>query len=354
MTPQPSFSKRLWSLCCSLKLAIVLASGATFLAMAGSLVMHFNPNVFGGIDQQTLIDWWQTRGTAHLRLSWWLILFATLVLLLGINTLCCFIDWLGKIRARWRKLGEYLIHLGCVLVLGAYIWGSFSGFRHDSVPLYLNQPYPIGGLPGHYLRLDHFEPRLSETGRPLDMRSRVTLLRGDQQLAAAEVSINHPLLWRGLVVVPVSFGRNVRGFRFFQPQRGALDLEPGSRVKFDSGSRLTVETFYPDAAIRDGRVLKRGNRLGDPAMLLRLEQPGQAEWRGWYFLRGPLPYPLVSAGIRIRPTQPLFRVYSVLTINYDPGSRLALAGGILIISGILIAMASFYRKRRCGDHPDIR
>jgi len=353
MAQRPSPAGRLWALLCSLKLAIVLASLATFLAMAGSLVMHFNPAVFGGIDEHTLVAWWQSRGAPNAALSWWLVPFATLVLLLGINTLCCFIDWLRKIHARWRKLGEYLIHLGCILVLVAYLWGNFAGFRHDGVAIRVGQAWPIGGLPGHYLRLEAFEPVLNDKGRPLDMRSRISLLRGDETLSTTVVSINHPLRWKGLVVVPVSFGRDVQGFRFRQPGRGTFDLAPGSSLEAGNGARVTVEKFYPNALRRGGQVTARGRGLGDPAMLLRLEQGGQTPWRGWYFLRESLPFPLVSAGVRIWPTEPLFQTHSVLTANYDPGSGLALAGGLLILSGILIALASFYRKRRTGDHPDI-
>jgi len=353
MADHSSTRARVWGICCSLKLAIILASSATFLAMAGSLVMHFNPSLFGNIDEQTLVNWWQNQGEANLGLSWWLVPFATLVLLLGLNTACCFCDWLSKIQARWRKLGEYLIHLGCVLVLAAYVWGSFYGIRHDGVSLYLHQPYPIKGMPGLYLRLEHFEPVLNKQGRPLDMLSRVSLLRGETLLTEADISINHPLTWRGLVVVPVSFGRDVQGFRFFNPEQGSIELLPGSSQQFSTGVRLTIESFYPDAFKSGNRVVQRGTRLGDPAMLLRLERPGQKIWRGWYFLRGSLPYPLLASGIRIRPTEPVYNTFSVLTINNDPGSRLALAGGCLILSGIGVALISYYRKRRIGDRPEV-
>lgn len=315
--------------------------------------MHFNPSVFGGIDELTLVSWWQTRGAKNMALSWWLLPFAGLVILLGMNTICCFLDWLRKIRGRWRKLGEYMIHLGCIMVLGAYIWGSFTGFRNDSIAVYLDQPAPIKGMPGYYLRLDQFEPVLNDQGRPLDMRSQVALLRGDKLVTKTTISINHPLLWRGLVVVPVSFGRDIRGFRFFRPQQVPIDLEAGSRLPLQTGGELSVELFYSDAVRRNGQVFNRSNQLRDPALLLRIEQPGQSTWRGWYFLRESPPYPLVAAGLRIRPTQPLYKTYSVLTMNNDPGAKMALVGGGLLVTGIAIALASFYRKRRTGDHPDI-
>ena len=49
--------QKIWRTCCSLKLAIILASIATLLAIGGSLVMHFNPAVFDGLDSATLSEW---------------------------------------------------------------------------------------------------------------------------------------------------------------------------------------------------------------------------------------------------------------------------------------------------------
>jgi len=45
--------------------------------------------------------------------------------------------------------------------------------------------------------------------------------------------------------------------------------------------------------------------------------------------------------------------YSILTINYDPGANLALAGGIAMGCGVVLTLFSFYRKRTRGDRPDI-
>ncbi len=52
-----TFLQRLWNLGCSLKLAIALASAATLLIMGGSLVMHFNPAIFGDMEQDIMGRW---------------------------------------------------------------------------------------------------------------------------------------------------------------------------------------------------------------------------------------------------------------------------------------------------------
>jgi cytochrome c biogenesis protein len=116
-----SLLNKTWKLLCSLKLAIVLASAATLIIMGGSLLIPFNRRIFGRMDQLALGDWLATTGAAHPALSWWVFAAGALLLLLGLNTLCCFVDWARNLRTRWRKSGEYLIHLGFVLVLAAYV-----------------------------------------------------------------------------------------------------------------------------------------------------------------------------------------------------------------------------------------
>ena len=49
-----SLLQRLWLVGCSLKLAIALASSATLLIMGGSLVMHFNPAIFTGMENDIM------------------------------------------------------------------------------------------------------------------------------------------------------------------------------------------------------------------------------------------------------------------------------------------------------------
>jgi len=346
--------EKIWRLLCSLKLAIVLASAATLLIMGGSLLIPSNPKVFGGMDRMALGSWLGSAGAERPELSWWVFAAAILILLLGLNTLCCFIDWARNLRARWRKIGEYLIHLGFVMVLAAYVWGSIAGFRSEGNRIFVGETREIAPMAGYSLRLDAFEPQFGPGGRPIDMSSTVTLLRRDEQLAQGVVRTNNPLTRGGLVVVPSTFGRQAAGFNFFFSGRGAVPLSVGSRVELGYGRSLQALDFFPDALRRqDGQAIYRGDDLGNPAILFELHQPGREVWRGWYFLREEIPFPLVEAGVRLWPTEPIFRIYSVLTVNYDPGAPLAMAGAVAMLLGVLLAAGSFYRKRSRGDRPDI-
>ena len=249
-----------WQLLCSLKLAIVLASAVTLLTVGGSLLMPFNPKVFAGMDSVPLGLWLEKVATLAPAMTWWIPVAGILVVLLGVNTLCCFLDWVCHFRARWRKCGEYLIHLGFVLILVAYLWGSQAGFRSANNPLLVGQSKSLP-QPGLSLRLEAFEPVLNQAGRPVDMLNTLALYQGNQLVKRTQARTNHPLTWNGLVIIPASYGQTMRG-----------------------GSSLP---------------------------------------------------------------------YSILTINYDPGANLALAGGIAMGCGVVLTLFSFYRKRTRGDRPDI-
>ena len=345
---------RIWKFCCSLKLAIWLASLATFILMAGSLLIPFNPSLFGSMDQFVMGDWLHLIARRNLSQTWWLYLDGALIFLFGLNTLCCFVDWLRQIRTRWRKTGEYLLHLGVVLVLLAYFWGSVAGWRLTDRQCRVGALTPLPDWPGHYLRVDSFRPVFSPSGPPLDMISEVSLLRGEDVLQQATVQINHPLLRGGLVVTPVSFTSKPTGFRVSLPGQNTIDLSPGQKLAFSDGSRLETLRFFPDARrTSDGAVRALGEQLDNPAIELKFTAADGNWWQGWYFLRERSPEELARFGLIFNVLKPIFSVYSVLTIDYDPGAPLAAVGGGLMTVGVLLALFSFYRKRRWQDRPEI-
>jgi cytochrome c biogenesis protein len=354
MAIERTLLQRLWTLGCSLKLAIYVASAATLLIMGGSLAMHYNRRIFGNMDAATITTWFADAWQKAPQLTWWLPLTALCLTVFGVNTLCCLIDWLIHLRARWRKTGEYLIHTGFLLLLIGYLWGSLAGFRSGPHRLAPGETLPLPQRPGYAVSLERFEPSFSPEGRPLDMVSEVALLRGGAEVAHGIVRINHPLLHDGLVILATSLDQRLAGFRCFIPGAGTVDLFPGSRTRLPDGSTLGVLALLGDARhTADGRVIPLSDQLGNPALQLLLLRPDGGIWQGWYFLREAPPPVLVAAGAVPQPLQPLAGYVSLLTVNHDPGAELALAGGICLTVGVLLAMFSFYRKRTQGDRPQV-
>ncbi|MBE0595820.1 MAG: hypothetical protein IH614_00970 [Desulfuromonadales bacterium] len=348
------FGQRLWRFCCSLKLAIVLASTGTMVMIGGSLLIPAYPRLFGPMDQLPLLAWWRSLGSQAPSHTWWVPVAGLLLVLLGFNTLCCFIDWLLNLRSRWRKTGEYLVHLGFVLLLIGYLWGSISGLRTEGVRITIGQTIPVPGMSGHYLQLETLEPVLAK-GRQIDIIADLRLLRGDTVLTRKVARTNHPLLQRSLVVIPLSFGQQVVGFRTLFPPLGTVHLTPGSRLEIPGGGELRVLAIYPNATRRPGgQVIQRGESAGRPAFLLQLHSSAAVPWQGWYLpSEEPAPPALAVAGVDLRPLEPLYRPFGLFTITLDPGWPLAAAGATSMLAGIVFALVSFYAKRRRGDRPEI-
>jgi cytochrome c biogenesis protein len=243
------FVNKLWKLFCSLKLSIVLASMATLLAIGGSVLMPFNPQIFGGMDSMSLNRWMSKVATQAPCMTWWIPASGVLVVLLALNALCCFIDWLIHFRSRWRKCGEYLIHLGFVLIVAAFLWGSQMGFRSENNGLLIGQSIPLPQL-GLVLKLDAFEPVFNRDGRPIDMLNTLALYDGDRLLKRVQARTNHPLTWNGLVVIPASYGQTLRGGRYMAYSILTINYDPGANLAFvgslgmGSGVLLTLFSFY--------------------------------------------------------------------------------------------------------------
>ena len=346
--------KRIWSVCCSLKLAIIITSISTLIAISGSLVMHFNPADFGDLDAMSFVEWQNRYAAQSPGMSLWIYATGGLLALLALNTLCCFIDWLYRFSSRWRKTGEYLIHLGFSLIIIAYLWGSYAGTRSQGNTFQIGQTKPIAALKGHYLRLDAFEPLFNFQGRPIDMKNSVSLLKGDQVLLSTVVQTNTPLIYDGVTVVPASFGQETIGYNVILTAfQSTVSIRAGYSIDLLEETKLDIFTFYINAFQVGNQVVQRNQRAVNPAIQARLTRNGEVLWSGWYFLRQPLPEPLHKAGLDFVVREPITRPYSMLTINSDPGLSLALIGSICMTIGVGFALFSFYFKRRRGDRPDI-
>ena len=346
---------KIWEWLTSLKLAIVLASLATLVIMVGSLIMHYHPRLFGDLDAVTLGAFYPAAARQAPLLTLWMPVAALLIIAFAINTLCCFLDWLPRLRSRWRKTGEYLIHLGFCLLVVAFFWGQFSGYRTAGNLLAVGETLNLPQHPGLSLRLDDFRPIFDESGRrPLDMVNELTLLRNGKEMFRQQVRTNHPLNHQGLIVLASSFQQEADGFSFHAPGFGRVDLQEDTRLILPGGATLAVLDFLPTAHRLGERVVAMGPDLNNPALHLQLmASDGQLRWQGWYFLRQGPPAALIEQGLSLRPLQPIVRTSSVLTINYDPGASMALAGGVLMGTGVLIAIFSYYAKRRRQDRPHV-
>ena len=340
--------RQLWKICCSAKVTIILTSATTLIAIFGSTQIMNNPRLFNTMDSKPLLEWWLEYMPQASSYSLWIPVCSVLIGLLCLNTLCCFIDWICHLSSRWKKGGEYLIHLGFILVVIAYGWGNIYGMRSSNNSIAEGAVIALPSQSGYFLRLNSFQPQLAPSGRPIDMLSNVTLLKGDQELKTTTIRFNHPLTHGDLIILAGSYSQQAIGFRCSLNQQ-QVELKKGSTHMLPSGSRLNVLEFHPDIQ-QIGRNTAANRPLRNPAFLLELSDSTKEKKNIWYIMKQGAPQRLLAAGFTPQRLTPLYKNYSQLTINRDPGAPLAAAGGIAMVLGVLITLRSFYAKRSRNSH----
>lgn len=123
-------------------------------------------------------------------------------------------DHLGEIhlyadRFRYAKLGTFPFHLALILILVGGIVGSRWGFRELEFLVPEEYVREIGYETGLSLRLDDFVDTYSELGIPTEFRSEFTIMRNDEPLESASITVNHPFTYGDMTVYQAGFGQAV-------------------------------------------------------------------------------------------------------------------------------------------------
>jgi cytochrome c biogenesis protein len=110
---------------------------------------------------------------------------------------------------------------------------------------------------GASLKLEAFAPVFNSTGRPIDMLNTLALYQGDQLIKRVQARTNHPLTWKGLVVIPASYGQMMRNGRYLPYSILTVNYDPGINLAFAGafamgcGVMLTLFSFYRKRSSRD-------------------------------------------------------------------------------------------------------
>lgn len=116
----------------------------------------------------------------------------------------------GRLAARrglLGRVGPLLVHAGLVVLMLGAAWGSLGGQRQEQF-LAPGRSLELLDSRGHSqltLALDAFAVQRDPAGRPEQFTSQLRILEGDGTegaalLKAAEISVNHPLRFRGITL----------------------------------------------------------------------------------------------------------------------------------------------------------
>ena len=134
-------------------------------------------------------------------------------------------------KNRFFILGTYLSHLSIILLVLAYIIGSTLGFRESSFIVVEGETREVGYDTGLSLSLISFADSYYEDGAPSDFQSDVILYKDGQEVAQAEIHVNHPLSYE-----------NIRFYQSFFGPVAAIEVTKDGETLF-SGSIALYSTF---------------------------------------------------------------------------------------------------------------
>ncbi len=226
-----------------------------------------------------------------------------------------------RVAFRWRRIGdvlygrrrpyalwgEILTHAGLVAIL---VGASFRLFGHrDTVFVFEGQgvALPLAYGAGYELRADKVEEvRDADTGRVLEYRTAVRLLRGGEEVATKDVEVNGPLRYGGLGIyqsnmdvagarglaldaVELAAGESAAavGAATFDwtlgDEKGAVTVAPGQTAPLgETGFRLRFLERY-DHFVTDEAGFRNDNPEYNPAAFVNVVSPSGAVAMGIIF-----------------------------------------------------------------------
>lgn len=333
-----------WNFLSSLKLSLVLFVVTAIACLPGILIPQeqdpgFYLQNYGELGGSVLV-FLDFHRVFH---STW---FLVLVTILFVNLLACTIK---RWRFHWHRalvhcsgaktslctrihfLGSPLIHTGVLLVLLGGILGGFFGVHHIyEIPVPGKISLPLKGYPD-LLKVENFNIDYYPDGSPQQYRTQLKLVDDGKELCGKTISVNNPLVYRGLKVyqsswgwmLDVTLGDGESSRQVQVKDRGILSLNKAS------GESLRV-IFYPDYSTgSDGHPVSRTPFPRNPHLVYLQTVEGRPAAAGILGLNES-----AQLGENINLTFTGYRNFTGLHVKRDPGVPLVWAGFVFLTCGI--------------------
>jgi hypothetical protein len=301
---------------------------------AGSIAAYFNdPQFWIKMDSYPFNLWLEQVAPKTFPLSLWIYILVALSYLMIISLLLCTINWLLRRRKRLRGLGEFLVHLGFLLIFAGFVLGSAMGTRSQvRIPRGENVAVPDMGIS---LKLEDLAVVRSPEGRPLDTISSVRIFRDGAEVSVGKVRTNHPLIWGKTVVYPPEdYGAGVVG--------GVLGISGAGAVRLVLGQTASLGK---DRILEIGGILQRGERRGNvfgPGLLVVMKDLGGRVMGSAYLSPAPGMNDKANiGGKRLTLGQMTESTYGLFRVHRDPGVWLVITGSFILFLGTFWALAGY-------------
>ena len=251
------------------------------------------------------------------------------------------------------RVGAHMAHLSAtVIVLGGLI-GSYYGFQEFGVCLE-GQTYhiPKGSFDLH---VDKFWIDYHENGSVKSYNSTLTVLEQGQKMATKTITVNDPLVYKGIWFYQSSYGDawdriDVARVNVKEKETDKLvstvDLEWQKEAKIDKlGLKLSMTDFVADFGFNsaDKKVYSKTAEHANPAVRLAVTE-GTMQTSPWIFYHYPDLFEIKGSKYAFELVGYQPKKFTGLQITKDPGVIIVWIGSTMIVVGITLSSFIYHRR----------
>jgi cytochrome c biogenesis protein len=251
------------------------------------------------------------------------------------------------------RVGAHMAHLSAtVIVLGGLI-GSYYGFQEFGVCLE-GQTYHIPK--GNFdLHVDKFWIDYHENGSVKSYNSTLTVLEQGQKMATKTITVNDPLVYKGIWFYQSSYGDSwdrIDVARVNVKEKdtdkvvGTVDLEWHKEAQLDKlGLKLLMTDFVADFGFNstDKKVYSKTAEHANPAIRLAITE-GALQTSPWIFYHYPELFDIKGSKYAFELVGYQPKKFTGLQITKDPGVIIVWIGSTMIVVGITLSSFIYHRR----------
>lgn len=258
-------------------------------------------------------------------------------------------------KHRVARLAPYVVHSSLLIIFAGAIVDGIWGYRGfislgpgmrsqqvESVSVN-GAPHPLPFT----LRCDEAGMEKYPDGSPRQYWTRLAVEEHGREVLRKQIFVNEPLTYKGIRFFQASFGSSGVPSKLVveaswpgqnrAPQ--TLALHPGEAVPLgETGVRVELGEFVPDFVLEGNQLSTRSNEPNNPAVQLRVTQPGGQRSLVWFFPNFPrMNVPDVS-GIVFELRGVEMGYVTGLQVAKQPGKGLIWGGCLLLSGGLVLAL----------------
>ncbi len=252
------------------------------------------------------------------------------------------------------RVGAHMAHLSATVIVLGGLLGSYYGFQEFGVCLE-GQTYHIPR--GNFdLKVDKFWIDYHENGSVKSYNSTLTVLEGGQFVLTKTITVNDPLVYKGIWFYQSSYGDawdqievariNIKDKQTDKVVK-TVDLNwQKEETLADLNLKLSITDFVADFAFNstEKKVFSKTVEHANPAIRLSVNERDSVQATPWIFYQFPDLFEIKDSKYQFELVGYKPKKYTGLQIAKNPGINIVWTGSTLIVVGITLSSFIYHRR----------